>query len=343
MEEIRPGFYGKDLGSAKQPVGVVAAVVPWNMPQFLTIAKVIPHCSPAAPWWSSQPRSPHWTHCCSPNSSRRPSCRPGCSTWSPATATSASTWSPIPASTRSRSPGRRRPVARWRWPAPPGSSRSASNSAASRRPSCSTTPTRRPRPRHPMASLANSGQVCNALSRVLVPAARKDEFVDALAAELAALTVGDPADPPPSSVRWWPSVSRSGSALHRIGRRRGPAGASAAARCPTGWTPAGTSSRRCSPTPTTHADRARGDLRPGADRHPLRRRGRGVAIANDSDSGWPAVFTADADRGSASRRGCGRVFGVNEGYIMDPRRRSAASRTAATAASSDARVSTATW
>ena len=46
-----------------------------------------------------------------------------------------------------------------------------------------------------MASLANSGQVCDALSRILVPAAREAEFVDALAAAMAAMPVGDPADP----------------------------------------------------------------------------------------------------------------------------------------------------
>jgi acyl-CoA reductase-like NAD-dependent aldehyde dehydrogenase len=46
-----------------------------------------------------------------------------------------------------------------------------------------------------MASLANSGQVCNALSRILVPEARKDEFVDALATGMKSMTVGDPADP----------------------------------------------------------------------------------------------------------------------------------------------------
>ena len=45
------------------------------------------------------------------------------------------------------------------------------------------------------ASLANSGQVCNALSRVLVPAARQNEFVDALDAGMESMTVGDPADP----------------------------------------------------------------------------------------------------------------------------------------------------
>src|SRR5262249_55212097 len=45
------------------------------------------------------------------------------------------------------------------------------------------------------ASLANSGQVCNALSRVLVPRDGQDEFVDALAAGMASMTVGDPTDP----------------------------------------------------------------------------------------------------------------------------------------------------
>ncbi|HEY2198315.1 MAG TPA: aldehyde dehydrogenase family protein, partial [Mycobacterium sp.] len=41
-QQDRPGLYGKDIRIRKQPVGVVAAVVPWNMPQFLTVAKVIP-------------------------------------------------------------------------------------------------------------------------------------------------------------------------------------------------------------------------------------------------------------------------------------------------------------
>lgn len=35
-------MYGKDIRIRKQPVGVIAAVVPWNMPQFLTVTKVIP-------------------------------------------------------------------------------------------------------------------------------------------------------------------------------------------------------------------------------------------------------------------------------------------------------------
>ena len=41
-QEARPGLYGNDIRILKQPVGVVAAVVPWNMPQFLTVCKIIP-------------------------------------------------------------------------------------------------------------------------------------------------------------------------------------------------------------------------------------------------------------------------------------------------------------
>jgi acyl-CoA reductase-like NAD-dependent aldehyde dehydrogenase len=41
-QESRPGLYGNDIRINKQPVGVVAAVVPWNMPQFLTVCKIVP-------------------------------------------------------------------------------------------------------------------------------------------------------------------------------------------------------------------------------------------------------------------------------------------------------------
>src|SRR6202000_346924 len=41
-QQERPGLYGKNIRIRKHPVGVVAAVVPWNMPQFLTVTKVVP-------------------------------------------------------------------------------------------------------------------------------------------------------------------------------------------------------------------------------------------------------------------------------------------------------------
>ncbi len=41
-QETRPGFFGSDVYVRREPVGVVAAIVPWNMPQFLIVTKLIP-------------------------------------------------------------------------------------------------------------------------------------------------------------------------------------------------------------------------------------------------------------------------------------------------------------
>lgn len=41
-EERRPGFFGSDIVLRKAPVGVVAAIVPWNMPLLLTVMKLVP-------------------------------------------------------------------------------------------------------------------------------------------------------------------------------------------------------------------------------------------------------------------------------------------------------------
>jgi acyl-CoA reductase-like NAD-dependent aldehyde dehydrogenase len=41
-EATRPGYYGQDVILRKEPAGVVAAVVPWNMPQFLIVGKLAP-------------------------------------------------------------------------------------------------------------------------------------------------------------------------------------------------------------------------------------------------------------------------------------------------------------
>ena len=40
--EDRPGMYGSDIRIIREPVGVAVAVVPWNMPQFLIVTKLIP-------------------------------------------------------------------------------------------------------------------------------------------------------------------------------------------------------------------------------------------------------------------------------------------------------------
>ena len=41
-EETRPGVYGSDILVRKEPIGVAAAIVPWNMPQFLVVGKLAP-------------------------------------------------------------------------------------------------------------------------------------------------------------------------------------------------------------------------------------------------------------------------------------------------------------
>ena len=35
-------MFGQDIMLRKEPVGVVAAVIPWNMPQFLIVTKLVP-------------------------------------------------------------------------------------------------------------------------------------------------------------------------------------------------------------------------------------------------------------------------------------------------------------
>ena len=85
------------------------------------------------------------------------------------------------------------------------------------------------------ASLSNCGQICNALTRILLPANRSDEFVDALAAEMTSLRIGDPTDPV-DTARPAGRQTTTGSRPrlhHRGSARRAPALSSAAQTCPT--------------------------------------------------------------------------------------------------------------
>ncbi len=102
-----------------------------------------------------------------------------------------------------------------------------------------------------MSGLLNNGQACAAQTRILAPRSRYKELVDALAAGVGAMPVGDPTIPRPRSARSSPSASAtrsSGSSSPARSRaRRSP---SAAAPRPISRR-AGSSSRRCSTTSTT--------------------------------------------------------------------------------------------
>src|ERR1700742_492803 len=173
-----------------------------------------------------------------------------------------------------------------------------------------------------MASLANSGQVCNALSRILVPAAREGEFVDALAAAMESMPVGDPSDPNTAigplvaqrqqeRVRGYIESGRSEGARLVVGGSEMPDGLDS------GWYV----------RPTLFSG-ANNDMRiareeifgPVLTVISYRDEDEALRIANDTEYGLAgSVFTADTDRGyGVAMRVRSGTFGVNQGYIMDP-------------------------
>jgi acyl-CoA reductase-like NAD-dependent aldehyde dehydrogenase len=172
------------------------------------------------------------------------------------------------------------------------------------------------------ASLANSGQVCNALSRVLVPEGRKDEFVDALATGMQSVTVGDPTDP---DTQMGPLVAQRQQERVRgyieSGRSEGARLVTGGSQMPdgleTGWYV----------RPTLFSDATNGMriareeiFGPVLTVISYRDEDEAVRIANDSEYGLAgSVFTADIERGyGVAARVRSGTFGVNEGYIMDP-------------------------
>ncbi len=68
FDTVKDGLMGPVLVS-KEPVGVVAAITPWNVPLFLACARLAPALCRGAPWCSSRPRRLRWTPTCWPSTS----------------------------------------------------------------------------------------------------------------------------------------------------------------------------------------------------------------------------------------------------------------------------------
>ena len=186
--ESRPGFYGKDIRVARQPVGVAAAIVPWNMPQFLIVGKVVPALLAG----------------CTVVVKPAPEAALDALLFAEVVAAADLAPGVVNVVTGDRDTGAHlvaHPgVEKVSFTGSTGAGRqvavacaeglkqvtlelggkSAAIVLADADPAATATAIR-------LASLANSGQVCNALSRVLVPASRAGEFAGALEAELAGL------------------------------------------------------------------------------------------------------------------------------------------------------------
>ncbi|WP_082995649.1 aldehyde dehydrogenase [Mycobacterium alsense] len=321
--ETRPGFYGADLDIRREPVGVVAAIVPWNMPQFLIVTKLIPAllagcCVVVKP----APESP----------------------LDALLLASILEAAELPSGVVSVLPGDARVGERLiRHPGVDKVSFTGSTTAGKAVAAACAADLKRVSlelggksaaivldDADPAAvasairsaSLSNCGQICNALTRILLPANRSDEFVGALAAEMESLRIGDPAD---AATQLGPLVAKRQQERVRNyiteGQREGARLATGGADLPDGvdggW--------YVKPTLFAGADNAMRIAReeifgPVLTTIAYRDEDEAIAIANDSDYGLAgSVFTADHGRGVGI---AGRVrtgtFGVNQGYTMDP-------------------------
>ncbi|SCX32429.1 aldehyde dehydrogenase [Mycolicibacterium fluoranthenivorans] len=322
-QEDRSGFYGHDIRIAKRPVGVVAAIVPWNMPQFLTISKAVPAllagcCVVVKP----APESPLDALLLAEFVAEA-GLPPG--------VLNVVTGGPEVGDCLVRHPG----VDKVSFTGSTAAGRQVARACADQ-----TKPVSLELGGKSAAivledadpttvaasliagSLSNSGQICNALTRILLPTTREAEFLDALREHMRAMTVGDPRDPhtqigPLVAARQRDRVRDFIEGGLEEGARLVCGGAETPPGLDRGW--------YVQPTLFADADNTMRIAReeifgPVLTVISYDNEDDAVRIANDSDYGLAgAVFTPDTDRGYAvAARVHTGSFGINQGYTMDP-------------------------
>jgi acyl-CoA reductase-like NAD-dependent aldehyde dehydrogenase len=322
-EEVRAGYYGQDVTVRKEAVGVVAAVIPWNMPQFTIAVKLAPALlAGCAVVLKPAPETPLDAQLLAEmvDALGLPagvvSVLPG----GRATGEALVGHPGVDKVTFTGSTAAGRQVAAacaanlTRVSLELGG-KSAAVVLDDADPAAVAAGAR-------VAGLMNSGQACVAQTRYLVPESRYDEMVDALAASLAGLVVGDPTD---KATEIGPMVTRRQQERVRdyieIGQKEGARLVVGGTELPDGvehgW--------YVRPTLFADVDNAMRIAReeifgPVLSVIPYADEADAVRIANDSDYGLSgSVWTADTERGlEVARRVRTGTFGVNQPYSMDP-------------------------
>ena len=322
-EEVRPGFYGGEVVVRKAPVGVVAAIVPWNMPQFLVVSKLAPALLAGCALVLKPAAETPLDALLLADLVEQLDLPPGVVSILPAGRDVGAYLVRHPgvdkvSFTGSTAAGRQVAAAcgeNLKRVSLELGGKSAAVVLDDADPAATAAGIK-------VAGLMNSGQACVAQTRILVPQSRHDEHVEALAAMVEGLAVGDPMD---KATEIGPLVARrqqervrdyiDGAAAD--GAKLVVGGSDLPDGVERGW--------YIRPTLFSGVDNGMRIAReevfgPVLTVIPYRDEEDAVRIADDSEYGLSgSVWTADTERGFAvATRVRTGSFGVNQPYSMDP-------------------------